>query len=185
MATSIRVRWALALIVSFAVTASWAQIPIAYQLAGRQGGVPATVLYAVALQESGLRLRQRHAPWPWTLNVAGTARYYATRRQACSALLMALRQHAAKRIDVGLAQINLGHQRRHYQHPCELLNPYLNLTIATTLLREQRRAGESWLPAIGRYHRPAGGAAAAKYRRSVRKHLARLYSPSSTTGSRP
>ncbi|HCF3186005.1 TPA: lytic transglycosylase domain-containing protein, partial [Pseudomonas aeruginosa] len=43
--------------------------PPAYQLAAQQAGVPSPVLYAVALQESGARLRGRLIPWPWTLNV--------------------------------------------------------------------------------------------------------------------
>jgi hypothetical protein len=34
--------------------------------------------------------------------------------------------------------------------------------------------GEDWLLAIGRYHRPAGGEPAARYRRSVSRHLARV-----------
>lgn len=37
--------------------------------------------------------------------------------------------------------------------------------------------GEDWLLAIGRYHRPAGGAPAARYRRSVHRHLTRVLDP--------
>ncbi|HBP2253636.1 TPA: lytic transglycosylase domain-containing protein, partial [Pseudomonas aeruginosa] len=33
---------------------------------------------------------------------------------------------------------------------------------------------EDWLLAIGRYHRPAGGEPAVRYRRSVSRHLARV-----------
>jgi hypothetical protein len=50
--------------------------PPAYQVAAQQAGVPPPVLYAVALQESGARLRGRLIPWPWTLNVAGRAERY-------------------------------------------------------------------------------------------------------------
>ena len=45
--------------------------PPAYQLAAQRAGIPSTVLYAVALQESGLRRNGRIVPWPWSLNVAG------------------------------------------------------------------------------------------------------------------
>jgi len=150
--------------------------PAAYQVAARQAGVPPTVLYAVALQESSIRMRGERVPWPWTLNIAGASRYYSTRAEACAALQHAQRRTPAKRIDVGIAQLNLGFQQRHYRHPCELLDPYRNLAVAATILREQRRSGEGWLPAIGRYHRPAGGAPAARYRRSVSAHLDRLAS---------
>ena len=48
--------------------------PPAYQLAAQRAGIPSTVLYAVALQESGVRRDDRIVPWPWSLNVAGQSR---------------------------------------------------------------------------------------------------------------
>jgi hypothetical protein len=76
--------------------------PPAYQLAAQQAGVPSPVLYAVALQESGARLRGRLIPWPWTLNVAGRAERYATRAEACAGIRRALARTPANRIDAGL-----------------------------------------------------------------------------------
>ena len=58
--------------------------PPAYQLAAQRAGIPSTVLYAVALQESGIRRNGRIVPWPWSLNVAGQSRRYATRADACA-----------------------------------------------------------------------------------------------------
>ncbi len=157
--------------------------PPAYQLAAHQAGVPSPVLYAVALQESGTRLRGRLIPWPWTLNVAGKAERYATRAQACTGLRKALAGIPASRIDAGLGQVNLGYQAHRYTHPCELLDPYRNLMIAAEILQEQHTAGEDWLVAIGRYHRPAGGAPAARYRRSVHQHLDRVLGPDASLSS--
>lgn len=154
--------------------------PPAYQVAAQQAGVPSLVLYAVALQESGTRLRGRLIPWPWTLNVAGRAERYATRAQACAGLRRALARTPANRVDAGLGQVNLGYQAHRYSYPCELLDPYRNLAIAAEILKEQHIEGEDWLTAIGRYHRPAGGAPAARYRRSVRQHLARVLGPAAT-----
>lgn len=148
--------------------------PPAYQLAARQADIPSAVLYAVTLQESGIRLRGKLIPWPWTLNVAGIPERYSNRIEACGGLQRALKRVPAKRVDVGLGQINVGYQSQHFDHPCELLNPYRNLAIAATVLREQHVPGENWVIAIGRYHRPAGGAPAESYRRSVQKHLARV-----------
>lgn len=148
--------------------------PPAYQVAAQYAGIPSTVLYAVALQESGIRLRGRLVPWPWTLNIAGTPQRYATRAEACTGLRQSLRRTPATRIDAGLGQINLGYHPQRYAQPCDLLDPYRNLAIAAEILREQHVAGEDWLLAIGRYHRPAGGAPAARYRHSVSQHLARV-----------
>lgn len=161
-----------------AATASGQEVPPpAYQIAAQQAGVPSPVLYAVALQESGARLRGRLIPWPWTLNVAGRAERYATRAEACAGIRRALAQTPAIRIDVGLGQVNLGYHAHRYVQPCELLDPYRNLAIAAEILQEQHTPGEDWLVAIGRYHRPAGGAPAARYRRSVHQHLTRVLGP--------
>jgi len=144
-----------------------------------RAGIPSSVLYAVALQESGVRRNQLLVPWPWSLNVAGQSLRFDTRFHACAALQQALRDTPATRIDVGLAQINLGYQKQRYRQPCELLDPYRNLAIAAEILKEQHRPDEDWLLAIGRYHRPAGGEPAARYRRSVSRHLARLHKETS------
>ena len=148
--------------------------PPAYQLAAPRAGIPSAVLYAVALQESGLRRNGRLVPWPWTLNVAGQPRRFVTRANACASLQQAVRSTPRTRIDAGLGQINLGYQQHRFTSACDLLDPYRNLAIAAEILREQHTSGEDWLLAIGRYPRPAGGVPAARYRRSVSRHLARV-----------
>ncbi|WP_410457944.1 lytic transglycosylase domain-containing protein [Pseudomonas fluorescens] len=148
--------------------------PPAYQIAAQRADIPAVVLYAVALQESGVRLNGRLVPWPWSLNVAGESRRFATRDEACQNLQRALHNIPPTRIDVGLGQINLGYQRHRYRRACDVLDPYRNLALAADILREQHSPGDDWLLAIGRYHHPAGGAPAARYRHSVSQHLARV-----------
>ncbi|WP_313054337.1 transglycosylase SLT domain-containing protein [Pseudomonas lopnurensis] len=148
--------------------------PPAYQLAAQRAGIPAAVLYAVALQESGVRLNGRLVPWPWSLNVAGESRRFATRDEACKNLQRALHGVPPTRIDVGLGQINLGYQRHRYRRACDVLDPYRNLALAANILREQHSPGDDWLLTIGRYHRPAGGAPAARYRHRVSQHLTRV-----------
>lgn len=176
--------WRVALLLGACVWASVApaqeEPPPAYQIAAKHAGLPSPVLYAVALQESGTRLRGRLIPWPWTLNVAGRGERYATRAQTCARLRQALTRIPANRIDAGLGQVNLGYQAHRYSHPCELLDPYRNLAIVAEILKEQYIEGEDWLAAIGRYHRPAGGAPAARYRRSVHQHLVRVLGPRTT-----
>lgn len=152
--------------------------PPAYQWAAHAAGIPSAVLFAVALQESGAHLRGRLVPWPWTLNIAGAPYHFATRVEACAALRRALARVPPTRVDAGLGQVNVGYQAHRFGEPCELLNPYRNLAITATILREHHGPGEDWLLAIGRYHRPAGGALAERYQRSVHQHLARVIGPS-------
>lgn len=148
--------------------------PPAYQLAAHGAGVPSVVLFAVALQESGVHIAGRLVPWPWTLNVAGSTHRYRTRAEACVALRNALPRVGATHIDAGLAQINLGYQRLRFTDPCDVLDPYRNLDMAAAILHEQHQSVDDWLVAVGRYHRPAGGALAARYRHQVSLHLARV-----------
>jgi hypothetical protein len=148
--------------------------PPAYQLAAAHADVPATILFAVALQESGMTLRGRFMPWPWTLNIAGRAHRYSNRTETCSALRYALQQLPGTRVDVGLGQINVGYHGHRVDEPCQLIDPYRNLMIAASLLREHHTPGGDWLMTVGHYHRPAGGAPAERYRRSVEQHLHRV-----------
>ena len=152
--------------------------PPAYQLATSGSGVPAEVLYALAVQESGVLLRGTLIPWPWTLNVAGKPYRFAHQNVACTALLQALNQVGAKAVDAGLGQINLGWNGSHFVHPCEALNPYRNLQVATALLQQHKTPDTTWITAAGRYHRPAGGPPAARYRTSFANHLIRITQPS-------
>lgn len=156
--------------------------PPAYQLAAAQAGIPASVLFAIAQQESGTSLRGQLIPWPWTLNVAGTPQRFATRDQACSALSGALTQHDPKRIDVGLGQTNLGYHPERYPTACDALDPRSNLAVTADLLRAHYADAGDWVIAAGRYHRPAGGAPAARYRMQFSQHWQRLEAAASSRG---
>lgn len=150
--------------------------PPAYQLAADEVGIPSEVLYAVALTESGFKLNDSQVrPWPWTLNVAGRSHYFKTKADACTFLNQTLQSTSAKRVDVGLGQVNYGYHGHRVNSACDLLDPYLNLEIAAYILKEQRRSGEGdWLLAIGRYHSPAGGQRAITYRGVVQRNLIRV-----------
>jgi len=148
--------------------------PPAYQLAAHEANVPSSVLFAIALQESGTRVRGQLLPWPWTLNIAGNPYRFATRQAACHALLQALARHNAKRVDVGLGQTNLGYHGQRFSNPCEALDPYRNLAVTAALLQEHHTTSGDWVSAAGRYHRPAGGTPAARYRAGFSQQLERL-----------
>lgn len=152
-------------------------IPPAYEQAARDAGVPAAVLYALALQESAVNLNGRLRPWPWTLNVAGQPLRFARQTSACQALRLVLRDTDPRRVDIGLGQINWGYHRQRFASPCAALDPYRNLAVAAALLQGHYRASGDWVLAAGRYHRPAGGAPAARYRVGFARHLARLQAP--------
>lgn len=153
-------------------------VPPAYTTAARANDVPPVMLYALALTESGTGLPHGRRPWPWTLNIAGDGERYRTRAAACQALQAAL--HDTLVIDVGLGQLNVRWQRDlfgdggRFDQPCQALNPYANLDAAAAILREGFEKRGSWIEAAGYYHRPAGGAPAARYRAAFRNEMERL-----------
>lgn len=170
------------------VHAATQQVPSGYREVALRHGVPAESLYSVALAETSMAPKSivsvtRGAgptpdverPWPWTINVAGKGYRYASRLQAWEALQRFLKTHPRKRIDVGIAQVNLGWNGHHFTSTWEAFDPYTNLNAAATILREcyDRNPG-SWLVAAGCYHHPAGGAPAARYKSIVSGKLARL-----------
>lgn len=150
-------------------------VPWGYAYEARAHGIPATVLYAIALTESGRRWADgRVYPWPWTLNVAGRGERYATRQEAHAALLSHL-QRGVRSIDVGLMQINWAAHGAKLGTPWNALEPYHNLRIGAKILLEQYQRSGDWTHAIGRYHAPNNPDRAAGYRRKVLIHLAGLY----------
>ncbi|KAF0804380.1 transglycosylase SLT domain-containing protein [Alloalcanivorax xenomutans] len=158
-------------------------VPPAYTAAALRHAVPPTVLYALAHTESGTSLNVGKRPWPWTLNVAGRGYRYPNRNQACQALNRALKN--TKVIDVGLGQLNIrwnpdlfGNNGR-FANPCDALDPYDNLDATAALLRQRHNDGGSngdWGRAAGRYHRPAGGEPARRYRRAFLAEMKALNS---------
>ena len=150
-------------------------VPAAYHEIAREAGVPPEALYSVSLAESARTLPQGERPWPWTLNVAGKGYRYGTRQEAYDALMAFMRRYPLKRIDAGIAQVNLGWNGQYFSSYHEVLDPYINLRVAARILKacHDSRPG-SWVDAAGCYHHPAGGKPAQTYKTIVRRKLATL-----------
>lgn len=156
-------------------------VPPGYRLIAGEYGIPAALLYAMALTESRrtVRLTGRHTarPWPWTLNVAGRGHWFSTRRDAWRALR---RNLAAGRrsIDIGLMQVNWRYHRGQLLDPWTALDPYHNLRVGARILRQCFDLTGDWWQAAGCYHAPgpdkASQARAARYRARVRDQWRRL-----------
>lgn len=155
--------------------------PPAYQLAAQTVGIPSTVLFSLALQESGTKLNGRRIPWPWTLNIAGESYRFATRSAACTALLLGIQDAGAKRVDAGIGQVNIGWNGHHFKSPCDALDPYQNLLVSAEILRGWYDQTGDWTAAAGKYHRPAGGEPAARYRIAFSEQLQRVLGEDKTT----
>lgn len=85
----------------FPVTLLADSIPSGYHKIANHYHIPASVLYAVALTESGQTVdKGLFRPWPWTLNVAGKPQRFASRIAACREL----NRHLAR----GIPSIDIG-----------------------------------------------------------------------------
>ena len=112
-------------------------VPTGYQSVAAERGIPASVLYAVALTESGKQVDQPdgYRPWPWTLNVAGRGYYFTSRLDAWRALTGWL--EAGKRsIDIGLMQVNWRYHQDRLGTPWQALEPYHNLRVGAGILHD-------------------------------------------------
>lgn len=165
----------------FSLSAFARDVPRGYRDVARLENVPAEALYSLALTESSWKLPKDRPqagevhPWPWTINVAGRGYRYSTRQQAWQALQTFLQTTSPKRIDVGIAQVNLGWNGHHFSSTWEAFDPYINLHVAARILRNCYDAAPgSWVTAAGCYHHPAGGQHATRYKGIVRRQLATL-----------
>jgi hypothetical protein len=156
------------LTVSSAVAAP--SIPAVYQATAEAQGVPPSLFYAIAMQESG-RFHEddgRLKPWPWSLNVAGKAYYYDSMEEAWDALAGFVEEQPAH-IGIGLVQITWPYNPHLLRDPYTALEPSINLGIGAQILRAcYERLGDWWL-AAGCYHSPTPAYATA-YQERVQRH---------------
>ena len=167
------VRHHLTLLLMLCSSSVCASVPSLYHAVATKWQVPPEVLYALAMGESQTALKNGQIrPWPWTLNVKGKPYFYANQTQACQALQGFLKETQV--VDIGLTQHNWRWQKAHFDSPCSVFDPTLNLNHAARLLNEGKAKHGSWVKAAGYFHRPAGGHIARRYEARFMKQLANV-----------
>ena len=154
------------------------QIPTRYQQIARQHNIPPGILYAIALTESGKTIAPgMFRPWPWTLNVAGKPKRYATRKATWNAMRYYMKQ-GIQSIDIGLMQVNWRWNKHRLGNTWTALDPRFNVTAGAKILRDEYKKQGNWVSAIGSYHSPGKSQAqkqrAQKYAKRVITHLTKL-----------
>lgn len=121
--------------------------------AEQDGSVPIGLLLAIGRIESG-RPDPVHgiiAPWPWTINVGGVGRFFASKDDAV-AYVRDQQARGVQSIDVGCFQVNL------YYHPDafatleDAFDPASNARYAASFLTQLRDRSGAWEAAVGMYH---------------------------------
>ncbi len=145
----------------------WQHVSTEYRL-------PAYLLYAIAYKES------RHTwpdglvrPWPWTVNVAGTATYHANKEEALASIHAAL-DSGITNIDIGMMQINFHHNGHRADSIEALIEPEINVRVAAQVLTEAMSRSDDLSIGIGTYFN-SDEKIAQDYGRKVLMLLGQLY----------
>lgn len=147
-------------------------VPVAYLIVAKIHQVPADILYAIALIESGRRYQGEFRPWPWALNIEGQSVFCESQQDAIHRVSQAILHEQS--VDIGLMQVNWRWHRQRFSTVDESLVPIKNLSAGASILQEQFEQTNDWWQAVGRYHDPGQDAesldSAQRYRERVKQH---------------
>lgn len=115
--------------------------------------LPAKILKAVAMQESGLwhKEYQKKVPWPWTINANGKGYYFKSKKEALKKI-SSYKKRGIKSIDVGCMQINMKYHGQHFSNINQAFDPEYNVRYSASLLRKLYDRYGSWKLAVANYH---------------------------------
>ncbi len=137
---------------------SYADVPILYREVAQAERVPAKLFFAMILQESKSKIREKKKalPWPWTINHRGRPLYFPD-QEGATKYAQSLIDAGDLRFDIGLSQMNWYWHGQRFQNAREALEPKKNLSEAARYLRIQfdRDECNHWITAVGCYHRSA------------------------------
>lgn len=119
--------------------------------AAAETGVPADLMQAIALAESGRARDGRLRPWPWTANLEGRGHWFDSRAE-----LVAFAEGAVAvgrtSVDIGCFQINWHWHGQHFVRPGDLSDPLTGARHAAGYLLQLRDEFGGWDAAAGAYH---------------------------------
>lgn len=119
--------------------------------ASRAKGVPLDVLQAISRTETGRPTNSGLQPWPWTVNMEGTGRWFATLDEARSYVFLHFK-NGARSFDVGCFQINYKWHGTAFRSIDDMFDPVLNALYAAEFLIDLYQEFGNWTDAAGAYH---------------------------------
>jgi hypothetical protein len=119
--------------------------------ASQETGVPADVLQAISLTETGRAHRGQMGPWPWAANIDGKG-FWFDGPEAAMAFARENLARGRRSFDLGCFQINWRWHGEHFASPADLLDPLASARYAARFLARLRAEFGSWEAAAGAYH---------------------------------
>lgn len=115
--------------------------------AADQYNIPAGILYAVGLTETG----KKGSLQPNALNIEGKTIFPASRSEAIRTVENA-RARGKKLIDLGCMQVNHHYHAQHFRSINDMLDPRQNVDYAARFLTSLHARHTTWSMAVARYH---------------------------------
>jgi hypothetical protein len=132
----------------------------------RNLGIPGGLLTAIGLVEAGRPMDNGQSViWPWTVNVNGQGRYFATKEEAVNETRK-LMDEGQRSIDVGCVQVNLRYHPNAFRTLDEAFDPATNVAYGAQFLQSLHELQGSWPNAVERFHSSEDGRRA-EYRDKV------------------
>ena len=173
-------KWLMGVMVAVAAGPAWAVAPLPVlpvqdlcrshsQAVEAQYGIPAHLLDAISLVESGRwdASHQASLAWPWTVSSGGDGKYFPTKAEAI-AEVRRLRAKGIKNIDVGCMQVNMMYHPEAFVSLDEAFDPEANMAYAARFLVGLHQSTGQWLTAASYYHSQTPSLAA-EYRHKLEK----------------
>lgn len=110
-------------------------------------GIPAGILYAVGLTETG----NKGSLQPNALNIEGKAVFPRSRAEALADFENA-RRDGKTLIDLGCMQINHHYHASQFRSVADMLDPHRNVDYAARFLASLHARHQTWSMAVARYH---------------------------------
>lgn len=123
----------------------------ASEMAARTHQVPLDVMRAISRTETGRRIQQDLRPWPWTVNMEGSGRWFKTEDEA-RAFVFAHFKRGARSFDVGCFQINYKWHGAAFRSIDEMFDPESNADYAARFLSQLFEEMDDWSLAVGAFH---------------------------------
>ncbi|MDX1785629.1 MAG: transglycosylase SLT domain-containing protein [Roseovarius sp.] len=124
---------------------------LAAKLAARDSKVPLSVLRAITRTETGRARGGVLQPWPWTVNMEGVGKWFATEAEAHAYVLKHYRR-GARSFDVGCFQINYKWHGDQFETIADMFDPAQNAAYAARFLGQLFAETGDWSSAAGAYH---------------------------------
>ncbi|WP_299838705.1 hypothetical protein [uncultured Paracoccus sp.] len=133
--------------------------------AAAEYGVPADILGALTLTETGRRLDGHVRPWAWSVNAEGAGSWFD---DPASALAFAEDRVALGRpnVDIGCFQINYRWHGANFPSVAAMFDPLTNARYAASFVLQLYQETGDWRAAAGAFHSRSPG--------NARKYLARF-----------